>query len=165
MPSYYTVVSILLVLAVAMTGIRGLAESDFNAGSGLAAQLVLAAIIPRSNPNSVMINILSAAIANGGANQAGDLAFDLKIGQLIGAPSEVQTYGQIIGSIFGALVSCFTYRLFTNRFPVPGDFIQVPNSFLQVSTARMVLNKAFPLVWVVTPWALEFSSPFQQWPR
>ena len=35
MPSYYTVVSILLVLAVAMTGIRGLAESDFNAGSGL----------------------------------------------------------------------------------------------------------------------------------
>lgn len=112
-----------------------------------------------------MINILSAAIANGGANQAGDLAFDLKIGQLIGAPSEVQTYGQIIGSIFGALVSCFMYRLFTNRFPVPGDFIQVPNSFLQVSTARMVLNKAFPLVWVVTPWALEFSSPFQQWPR
>ncbi|CAG7921810.1 unnamed protein product [Penicillium olsonii] len=144
MPWYYTVVSILLALPVAMTGIRGLAESDFNAGSGLAAQLFLAAITPRSNPNSVMINILSAAIANGGANQSGDLAFDLKIGQLVGAPPEVQTYGQIIGSFFGALVSCLTYRLFTNQFPVPGDFIQVPNSFLQVSTAKMVLNKGLP---------------------
>ncbi|OQD63502.1 hypothetical protein PENPOL_c009G08410 [Penicillium polonicum] len=144
MPWYYTLVSILLALPVAMTGIRGLAESDFNAGSGLAAQLVLAAITPRSNPNSVMINILSAAIANGGSNQSGDLAFDLKIGQLVGAPSEVQTYGQIIGSIFGACVSCFTYRLFTNQFPVPGDFIQVPNSFLQVNTARMVLSRGLP---------------------
>lgn len=99
---------------------------------------------PRSNPNSVIINILSAAIANGGANQSGDLAFDLKIGQLVGAPPEIQTYGQIVGSIFGAIVSCFTYRLFTSRFPVPGDFIQIPNSFLQVSTAKMVLNKGLP---------------------
>lgn len=32
---YYTLVPILLALPVAMTGIRGLAESDFNAGSGL----------------------------------------------------------------------------------------------------------------------------------
>lgn len=108
------------------------------------AQLGLAALTPRSNPNSVIINILSSAIANGGANQSGDLAFDLKIGQLVGAPPEVQTYGQIIGSIFGAIVSCFTYRLFTNQFPVPGDFIQIPNSFLQVSTAKMVLNKGLP---------------------
>lgn len=163
MPWYYTFLSILLALPVAMTGIRGLAESDFNAGSGLgnsplltifdllandiltaAAQLVLAALTPRSNPNSIIINILSGAIAKGGANQSGDLAFDLKIGQLVGAPPEVQTYGQILGSIFGAIVSCFTYRLFTAQFPVPGKFIQIPNSFLQVSTAKMVLNKGLP---------------------
>jgi hypothetical protein len=35
MPWFYTFISILLALPVAMTGIRGLAESDFNAGSGL----------------------------------------------------------------------------------------------------------------------------------
>ncbi|GIK02045.1 hypothetical protein Aspvir_006088 [Aspergillus viridinutans] len=144
MPWYYTFLSILLALPVAMTGIRGLAESDFNAGSGLAAQLVVATLTPRTKPDSVIINILSGAIAKGGANQAGDLAFDLKIGQLVGAPPDVQTYGQIAGSIFGAIVSCFTYRLFTARFPVPGKFIQIPNSFLQVSTAKMVLNKGLP---------------------
>ncbi|KAJ5949547.1 hypothetical protein N7454_001131 [Penicillium verhagenii] len=144
MPWYYTFLSILLAFPIAMTGIRGLAESDFNAGSGLAAQLVLATVTPRSNPNSVIINILSGAIAKGGAIQSGDLAFDLKIGQLVGAPPDVQVYGQIAGSIFGAVISCFTYRLFTAQFPVPGKFIQIPNSFLQVSTAKMVLNKGLP---------------------
>ncbi|OBT64484.1 hypothetical protein VE03_05370 [Pseudogymnoascus sp. 23342-1-I1] len=144
MPWYYTFLSILLALPVAVTGIRGLAESDFNPGSGLVTQLVVAAITPRSNPNGVIINILSSAITHGGAIQSGDLAFDLKIGQLVGASPEVQTYGQIIGSIFGAIISCFTYRLFTSQFPAPGEFIQIPNSFLQVSTAKMVLNKGLP---------------------
>ncbi|KAL4787726.1 hypothetical protein BJX76DRAFT_353987 [Aspergillus varians] len=80
MPWYFTFLSIFLALPVAMIGIRGLAESDFNAGSGLAVQLILASPTPSSNPNSAIINILSAAIANGGASQSGDLALDLKVG-------------------------------------------------------------------------------------
>lgn len=46
MPWQYTFVSILLALPVAMTGIRGLAESDFNAGSGLGISAPLSRFCP-----------------------------------------------------------------------------------------------------------------------
>jgi uncharacterized oligopeptide transporter (OPT) family protein len=43
------------------------------------SQLVFATIIPYSNPNAIIMNVLSAGLAEAGASQAGDLAFDFKI--------------------------------------------------------------------------------------
>jgi uncharacterized oligopeptide transporter (OPT) family protein len=108
------------------------------------SQLVFASFTPRSSPNGVIVNIVSAAIATAGASQTGDLAYDFKIGQLVGAAPEAQMYGQIVGSIFGALVSCVTYRLYTSQYPVPGPFLQIPSSFLQVNTAKLVLGQGLP---------------------
>lgn len=97
-----------------------------------------------SDPNAVVINLISVAIAQAGANQSGDLAYDLKIGSLIGAKPETQLHGQIIGSIFGALISCSIYKLYAAHYPIPGPLFRVPSSFLVLSTARLLLGRGLP---------------------
>src|SRR5450432_3068020 len=92
----------------------------------------------------MIINILSAGLAQAGASQAGDIAYDFKIGHLVGAPAGAQLYGQIIGSVFGAFLSCLTYRLYTSQYPVPGPLFQVPASFLDVTIAKLVMGRGLP---------------------
>lgn len=108
------------------------------------SQLFFTSIMPHSSPNVVIVNIISAAISTAGASQTGDLAYDFKIGDLVGGAPVVQMYGQIAGSIFGAIVSCVTYKLYVSRFQVPGPIFQIPASFLQISTAKLVLGRGLP---------------------
>ena len=55
--------------------IVALGETDLNpvSGIGKVSQLVFALIIPRSNPNAIIINLIAGGIAEAGAQQAGDL--------------------------------------------------------------------------------------------
>jgi hypothetical protein len=109
-PQYYTILAIALSLPMPIVGIRSLAETDYNPESALGmlslnnhtklrlqcsivSQLVFATLISRSDPNAIIINLLSAAVAQAGANQAGDISFDFKIGSLVGARPEAQIYG------------------------------------------------------------------------
>jgi uncharacterized oligopeptide transporter (OPT) family protein len=108
------------------------------------SQLAFATLISRSHPNVIIMNVLSAGIAEAGSSQAGDIAFDFKIGHLVGAEPQAQLYGQIIGSIFGAFISCGIYRLYTSQYPIPGPLFQIPSSFLDVSTARLVMGRGLP---------------------
>jgi uncharacterized oligopeptide transporter (OPT) family protein len=83
-------------------------------------------------------------MAVAGANQAGDLAYDLKVGSIVGARPEAQIYGQIIGSLFGALISCGIYKLYASQYPIPGPLFRVPSAYLVLSTARLVLGRGLP---------------------
>lgn len=82
----------------------------------------------------------------------GDISFDFKIGSLVGARPEAQTYGQIIGSLFGALISCSIYKLYASQYPIPGPLFRVPLSYLVLSTARLVMGRGLPEG--VTPFAV-----------
>lgn len=104
------------------------------------SQLVFASFTPRFSSNGVILNIFSAAIAMACASQTGDLAYDFKIGQLVDAASKAQMYGQIVRSIFGAIVSCVTYTMYTSQFFIPGPILQISSSFLQVNTGKLVLG-------------------------
>jgi uncharacterized oligopeptide transporter (OPT) family protein len=117
---------------------------------------VFATLIPPSNPNAIIINLLSAAVSQAGATQSGDISFDFKIGQLVGAPLQAQIYGQIIGSTFGALVSCGMYRLYASQYPIPGPLFRVPASFPVLSTARLVMGRGRPEG--VAPFALAAAA-------
>ena len=55
MPSYYTLVSILLALLVVMVGIRSLAETDWDAGSGLGMASPFSDYVFSSHPHSWFI--------------------------------------------------------------------------------------------------------------
>lgn len=88
--------------------------------------------------------ILFAAVAQAGANQSEDISYDFKVGNLVGAPSVAQTYGWIIGSLFGALISCSMYKLYASQYTIPGPLFRVPSSFLVLSTARLVMGQGLP---------------------
>jgi uncharacterized oligopeptide transporter (OPT) family protein len=69
---------------------------------------------------------------------------DLKTGHLIGAAPRAQFYGQLIGSIFGAIISAFIYRIYSAVYPIPGDLLQVPTAYVWIDCSRLVYGKGLP---------------------
>jgi len=153
-PLYATVTAVFMALILSIMGVRALGETDLNPVSGISklAQLFFALIIPQSNKNSVLINLIAGAVSEAGALQAGDLMQDLKTGHLLGAAPNAQFWGQIIGSAVGAIISALIYKLYTNVYAVPGDLFQVPTGYVWIFTARLVTGKGLPpMAW---QWAI-----------
>ncbi|CZR52060.1 related to permeases-unknown function [Phialocephala subalpina] len=153
-PLYATITAVFMALILSIMGVRALGETDLNPVSGISklAQLFFALIIPQSNKNSVLINLIAGAVSEAGALQAGDLMQDLKTGHLLGAAPNAQFWGQIIGSAVGAVVSALIYRLYTSVYGVPGDLFQVPTGYVWIFTARLVTGQGLPhMAW---QWAL-----------
>ena len=146
--------SILLALLLSLMGVRALGETDLNPVSGISklTQLVFALVIPSSNPNAITINLLAGAISESGALQAGDMMQDLKTGHLLGAAPRAQFWGQMIGSVVGAIVSAGVYKLYTSVYDVTHGMFQVPTAYVWIFTARLVTGKGLPeMAW---QWAL-----------
>ena len=140
------VLSIVLALLLSLMGVRALGETDLNPVSGISklTQLFFALVIPSTNPNAITINLLAGAISESGALQAGDMMQDLKTGHLLGAAPKAQFYGQMIGSLVGAVVSAGVYKLYTNVYDIPGGQFQVPTAYVWIFTARLVTGKGLP---------------------
>ena len=153
-PYYAIIIAVLMALVLSIMGVRALGETDLNPVSGISklAQLFFAVIIPQSNENSVLINLIAGAVSEAGALQAGDLMQDLKTGHLLGAAPNAQFWGQMIGSTLGAIVSALIYRLYTSVYEVPGDLFQVPTGYVWIFTARLVTGKGLPPM--AAQWAL-----------
>ncbi|ORY63967.1 OPT oligopeptide transporter protein-domain-containing protein [Pseudomassariella vexata] len=153
-PLYANVIAVLMALLLSIMGVRALGETDLNPVSGISklAQLFFALIIPQSNKNSVLINLVAGAVSEAGALQAGDLMQDLKTGHLLGAAPSAQFWGQVIGATVGAVVSALIYRLYTAVYEVPGDLFQVPTAYVWIFTARLVTGKGLP--YMAKEWAI-----------
>jgi uncharacterized oligopeptide transporter (OPT) family protein len=145
-PYYAIIIAVFMALILSIMGVRALGETDLNPVSGISklAQLFFALIIPQSNKNSVLINLIAGAVSEAGALQAGDLMQDLKTGHLVGAAPNAQFWGQMIGSSIGAIASALIYRLYTSVYEVPGDLFQVPTGYVWIFTARLVTGKGLP---------------------
>ncbi|SPO00488.1 related to permeases - unknown function [Cephalotrichum gorgonifer] len=146
MPLYATVLAVAVALVLSVMGVRALGETDLNPVSGISklAQLFFAFVIPASHKSAVLINLVSGAVAEAGALQAGELMQDLKTGHLLGAAPKAQFWGQVIGATVGAVVSAFIYQLYTSVYTIPGDLFQVPTAFVWIFTARLVTGKGLP---------------------
>lgn len=140
------ILSLLLALLLSLMGVRALGETDLNPVSGISklTQLFFALVIPASNPNAIIINLIAGAISESGALQAGDMMQDLKTGHLLGAAPRAQFWGQMIGSFVGAIVSAGVYKLYTSVYDVPGGMFQVPTAYVWIFTARLVTGKGLP---------------------
>ncbi|KAL9124438.1 MAG: hypothetical protein Q9217_006231 [Psora testacea] len=152
--------SILLALLLGLMGVRALGETDLNPVSGISklTQLFFALVIPSSNPNAIIINLLAGAVSESGALQAGDMMQDLKTGHLLGAAPRAQFWGQMIGSLVGAIVSAGVYRLYTSVYDVPGGMFQVPTAYVWIFTARLVTGQGLPeMAW---QWAVGAGAIF-----
>ena len=145
-PFHAILLSILLALLLGLMGVRALGETDLNPVSGISklTQLCFALVIPASNPNAIIINLLAGAVSESGALQAGDMMQDLKTGHLLGAAPRAQFWGQMIGSAVGAVVSAGVYKLYTSVYKIPGGLFQVPTGYVWIFTARLVTGQGLP---------------------
>ncbi|PGH03736.1 hypothetical protein GX51_03880 [Blastomyces parvus] len=139
----------LLALFLSVMGVRALGETDLNPVSGISklTQLIFALATPASSHTrrtAVVTNLLAGAVSEAGALQAGDMMQDLKTGHLLGASPKAQFYGQVIGSLFGAVISAAVYKLYVAVYDVPGPMFEVPTAYVWIFTARLVTGQGLP---------------------
>jgi OPT family oligopeptide transporter len=139
----------LLALVLSIMGVRALGETDLNPVSGISklTQLIFALVTPagqHTRRTAIVTNLLAGAVSEAGALQAGDMMQDLKTGHILGASPKAQFYGQLIGSIFGAVVSTAVYKMYVNVYDVPGQMFQVPTAYVWIFTARLVTGQGLP---------------------
>lgn len=143
------ILATLLALLLSVMGVRALGETDLNPVSGISklTQLIFAIATPASSHTrrtAVVTNLLAGAVSEAGALQAGDMMQDLKTGHLLGASPKAQFYGQLIGSLFGAVASAAVYKLYITVYDVPGPMFQVPTAYVWIFTARLVTGQGLP---------------------
>ncbi|KAK2738325.1 hypothetical protein FQN57_007085 [Myotisia sp. PD_48] len=146
---YLSILATLLALVLSVMGVRALGETDLNPVSGISklTQLIFAAATPASSHTrraALVTNLLAGAVSESGALQAGDMMQDLKTGHLLGASPKAQFYGQLIGSLVGAIVSVAVYRLYVTVYQVPGGMFEVPTAYVWIFTARLVTGQGLP---------------------
>ena len=76
---------------------EALHERELGASLGVYQHVGCEISLAEASWSFIIINVLSAGIAEAGSSQAGDIACDFKIGHLVGAKIQAQLYGQIIG--------------------------------------------------------------------
>lgn len=101
-------------------------------------------MIPPTDPNAMLINLVAGGLAQSGGTQGADITHDLKVGQLIGASPTAQFHGMLIGSIAGVFMSCAFYKLYTSIYPVPGELFQIPSAHIWVLAAKLVTERDLP---------------------
>lgn len=145
-PIHLALISIGIALFLSVLGVRALGETDLNPVSGIGkiSQLLFAMLIKRGSPNAILINLVAGGVAEAGAQQAGDLMQDLKTGHLLGASPRVQTYGQLIGSVYSVVLSALVYRLYTDLYEIPGDLFAIPTAYQWIDCSRLVNGSGLP---------------------
>ena len=143
----------LLALLLSIMGVRALGETDLNPVSGISklTQLLFSLATPASHfsrRTALVTNLLAGAVSESGALQAGDMMQDLKTGHILGASPKAQFYGQVIGSLVGAVLSTAVYKIYVNTYEIPGDMFQTPTAYVWIFTARLVTGQGLPdMVW------------------
>lgn len=166
----------LLAVLLSIMGVRALGETDLNPVSGISklTQLIFSLATPASRfsrRTALVTNLLAGAVSESGALQAGDMMQDLKTGHLLGASPKAQFYGQMIGSLVGAVLSTAVYKMYVNVYEIPGEMFQTPTAYVWIFTARLVTGEGLPemawqasviagLVWVIlTALRITAASP------
>ncbi|KAL4895834.1 OPT oligopeptide transporter protein-domain-containing protein [Aspergillus ambiguus] len=139
----------LLAVLLSVMGVRALGETDLNPVSGISklTQLLFSLATPASHfsrRTALVTNLLAGAVSESGALQAGDMMQDLKTGHILGASPKAQFYGQMIGSVVGAVLSTAVYKMYVNVYEVPGPMFQTPTAYVWIFTARLVTGQGLP---------------------
>lgn len=146
---FLSTLATLLAVLLSIMGVRALGETDLNPVSGISklTQLLFSLATPASHfsrRTALVTNLLAGAVSESGALQAGDMMQDLKTGHLLGASPKAQFYGQMIGSLVGAVLSTAVYKLYVNVYEVPGEMFQTPTAYVWIFTARLVTGQGLP---------------------
>lgn len=89
-------------------------------------------------PGQVVPNLVAGAIAEAGAQQAGDMMQDFKTAHLLGVCPRAQFYAMLIGSAASVFVSVAAYALYTSAFVIPGPEFPAPTAEIWLDMAELV---------------------------
>ncbi|KAK9866588.1 hypothetical protein WJX84_002121 [Apatococcus fuscideae] len=142
MPLYEPLAAVILALLVAVLAVRALGETDLNpvSGVGKLSQLIFAVVAP----GNVVSNLVAGAIAEAGAQQAGDMMQDFKTAHLLGVCPRSQFYAMLLGSGASVLLSVCAYSLYTYAWVVPGPELPAPTAGIWLDMAELVNNGHLP---------------------
>ena len=128
--------AVLLSLPISLIAVRCLGETDLNPVSGLGkmTQVVFGAL----SPLNLVGNVIAGAVAEAGAQQAGDLMQDLKTGHLCGVSLRAQFLGQCLGSVFSAAAAVAAFNVFDAAFGVPSRSLPAPTASVWVAMAELM---------------------------
>lgn len=144
-----SILATILAVLLSVMGVRALGETDLNPVSGISklTQVIFALATPSSHfsrRTALVTNLLAGAVSESGALQAGDMMQDLKTGHILGASPKPQYYGQMIGSLIGAVLSTAVYKMYVSVYEVPGPLFQTPTAYTWIMTARLITGQGLP---------------------
>jgi len=136
LPLWQPLVAVAVAMLVAVLAIRALGETDLNpvSGVGKLSQIVFATLAP----GNVVASLVAGAVAEAGAQQAGDMMQDFKTARLLGVCPRAQFSAMLIGAGVSSVVSVLAYELYTAAWEVPGPMFPVPTAQIWLSMARLL---------------------------
>jgi uncharacterized oligopeptide transporter (OPT) family protein len=140
------VLAILLSFVTSVLAVRSLAETKILPNGALAKilQLIFGVLVPSSNTNAVIINLIAASMSESSTSRAGNTAQNYKTAQLVGTSARMQLLGSLIGGAFGAIISPVIYRLYASVYELPSGLFQIPSARLYVFAARLLTGQGLP---------------------
>ncbi|WIA18515.1 hypothetical protein OEZ85_009965 [Tetradesmus obliquus] len=142
MPLHEPLIAVVVALLVALLAVRALGQTDLNpvSGVGKISQLVFAVV----SPGAVVPNLVAGAIAEAGAQQAGDLMQDFKTAHLLGVAPSSQLLAMLLGSAASVPLSVAAYLLYTSAWQVPGPVLPAPMALIWLNMAKLVNGGKLP---------------------
>ncbi|KAF6262322.1 OPT superfamily oligopeptide transporter [Scenedesmus sp. NREL 46B-D3] len=142
MPLHEPLIAVVVALLVALLAVRALGQTDLNpvSGVGKISQLVFAVV----SPGAVVPNLVAGAIAEAGAQQAGDLMQDFKTAHLLGVAPSSQLLAMLLGSAASVPLSVAAYMLYTSAWQVPGPELPAPMALIWLNMAKLVNGGKLP---------------------
>lgn len=107
-----------------------------------------------------MPNLVAGAIAEAGAQQAGDMMQDFKTAHLLGVRPRAQFYAMLIGSFASVFVSVGAYALYTSAFEIPGPEFPAPTAEIWLDMAELVRQLKLLIIHVLTVCTLTVLCTF-----
>ncbi|KAI8093891.1 OPT oligopeptide transporter protein-domain-containing protein [Halteromyces radiatus] len=152
LPVGMSLLALVLASFLGVLAVRALGETDLNPVSGIGkiSQILFALFMP----GNIVANLIVGGIAEAGAQQAGDLMQDLKMGHILKASPKAQFYGQILGSLYSAFITTGIYWLFKSVYTIPGPEFAVPTAQVWLDMSRLMNGQPLP------PHAIEFMVFF-----
>lgn len=154
LPVWQILVGVALSCLVALLAVRALGQTDLNpvSGVGKLSQIVFALVAP----GHLVANLVAGALAEAGAQQAGDLLQDLKAGHLLQASPRAQFYGQLIGSTASILITVGVYQLYDTSYHIPSEQFPAPVANVWKGMAEL-MNKGLG---ALPPTAVTYARGF-----
>ena len=89
-------------------------------------------------PGRVVPNLVAGAIAEAGAQQAGDMMQDFKAAHLLSVSPRAQFLAMLVGSGASVFVSVVAYELYTAAWPLFGPELPAPTARIWLDMASLV---------------------------